>query len=149
MTVAGLTLDLFGGFDLRLAAGPRLSLSSKKAQALLVYLALSPERSLSRDKIATLLWSDRGDEQARASLRQTLSVLRRAFPDSESRIVRSSTGGLSVDPGLLKVDVTTFEACIAQGSRADLDRAVEIYKGQFMDGFEIRAEPFDAMPDTK
>ncbi len=138
-----LELDLFGGFELRHADGPRLALSSKKAKALLAYLALSPELSVSRDKIATLLWSDRGDEQARTSLRQTLSVLRRAFPDPESRIVRSSADGLSVDPGVLKVDVTTFEACIAQGSRADLEWAVEIYKGQFMDGFEIRAEPFE------
>jgi TolB-like protein/regulator of sirC expression with transglutaminase-like and TPR domain len=141
--VPGLELDLLGGFELRRADGARPALSSKKARALLAFLALSPERSVSRDKVAALLWPDSGDEQARTSLRQTLSVLRRALPDPEGRIVRSSAEGLGVDPARLGVDVTAFEAGIAEAGRADLERAVGAYRGPLMDGLEVRAEPFE------
>jgi tetratricopeptide (TPR) repeat protein len=48
----------------------------RKARALLAYLALHPEKPVSREKLAGLLWGERGEEQARASLRQTLFELK-------------------------------------------------------------------------
>ena len=56
--------------------GVETPLSSRKALAILVYLALQPARSESRERIAALLWSDSGDEHARAALRQTLRRLK-------------------------------------------------------------------------
>lgn len=52
--------------------GVEVQLSSRKALAILLYLALQPQRSESRERLATLLWSESGDEHARAALRQTL-----------------------------------------------------------------------------
>ncbi|MFD2430484.1 hypothetical protein ACFSUK_25205 [Sphingobium scionense] len=49
---------------------------SRKACALLAHLALEPDRRASRDRLVGLLWSDRGEVQARASLRQALTDLR-------------------------------------------------------------------------
>ncbi len=143
MTEPSLELDLLGGFELRRGDGTRPALTSKKAKALMAYLALSPESTVSREKLATLLWSASGEAQARTSLRQTLSVLRKALPDAEGRVVVSSAEGLSLDPARLRVDVTGFEAGAAEGRREDLVRAVEAYKGPFMDGFEVRAEVFE------
>lgn len=56
--------------------GRETPLSSRKALAILLYLALQPQRSESRERIATLLWSESGDEHARAALRQTLRRLK-------------------------------------------------------------------------
>jgi DNA-binding SARP family transcriptional activator len=70
-----LVLNLLGGFEASLEGGPAVPLSTKTGQALLAYLALTPDRRHSRDKLAGLLWEDRLDEQARTSLRQTLAVL--------------------------------------------------------------------------
>lgn len=39
---------------------------SRKACALLAHLALEPDRRASRDRLVGLLWSDRGEVQARA-----------------------------------------------------------------------------------
>ena len=139
----GLQLNLFGGFELRRGDGAPLALSSKKAKALLAYLALALGRPVSRDKLATLLWSASGDEQARGSLRQTLSVLRKAVADPEGRLLVTTAQGLSVDAGALDVDVVRFEAGIAGAGRRDLELAVEAYKGQLLDGFEVRAEVFE------
>jgi hypothetical protein len=59
-----LTLQLLGGFSIRPGSGPALSLGTKKAQALIAYLAVPPGRAHPRDKLASLLWGDTGDEQA-------------------------------------------------------------------------------------
>ena len=61
--------------------GQPIDLRSKKAQALLIYLALTGKPH-SREHLATLLWGDRYDDQARRSLRQALHALRKAVgPD--------------------------------------------------------------------
>ena len=52
---------------------------TRKAAALLVYLGLSPRGSRSREHLAGVLWGRSADEQSRASLRQTLSSLRKAL----------------------------------------------------------------------
>ncbi|MDU8945395.1 tetratricopeptide repeat protein [Ovoidimarina sediminis] len=59
--------------------GVEIALSSAKAKALLAFLAMPPGRSRTRDEIVALLWSDRGEEQGRASLRQVLTQLRKAL----------------------------------------------------------------------
>ena len=75
-------LTLLGGFDARLESGQKVCLPTRKAEALLAYLALAGGQSRSRDQLAGLLWSDRGDAQAKGSLRQALSALRHAPPFS-------------------------------------------------------------------
>jgi DNA-binding SARP family transcriptional activator len=60
-----LTLQLLGGFAIRPGSGQGLSLGTRKAQALIAYLAVPPGRAHTRDKLASLLWGDTGDEQAR------------------------------------------------------------------------------------
>jgi DNA-binding SARP family transcriptional activator/TolB-like protein len=70
------TLRLMGTFRLAGASGQTVAIASRRARGLLAYLALAPEHSASREKLCGLLWSDRGELQARASLRQCLLELR-------------------------------------------------------------------------
>lgn len=56
--------------------GVEAPLSSRKALGLIVYLALQPTRSESRERVAAMLWSDSGGDHARAALRQTLHRLK-------------------------------------------------------------------------
>src|SRR5215470_20399844 len=56
--------------------GRELHRLPRKADALLALLALQPGRPIARETVADFLWTDRGAEQARHSLRQTLLVLR-------------------------------------------------------------------------
>ena len=71
-----LSLTLFPTFQLA-RDGSAIALKNKKAQALLVYLALTGQPQ-TREHLATLLWGDRFDEQARNSLRQALFALRKS-----------------------------------------------------------------------
>ena len=65
-----------GLFAVRDAEGADLTPRRRKGCALLVYLAAHAGEDVSRERIAALLWSDRGEEQARGSLRQCLYELR-------------------------------------------------------------------------
>ncbi len=62
-------LDLLGPVRLGNSAGDDLTPKARKTRALLAVLALS-KGPVSRARLTDLLWGDRGEDQARASLRQ-------------------------------------------------------------------------------
>ena len=57
-------LKLLGQFECKTDAGKAISLHTRKAEALLAYLALEPGIRHPRERLINLLWSDRGEEQA-------------------------------------------------------------------------------------
>src|SRR5579871_5573984 len=85
MTVAELTL--FGAFELRRTSGEVIDLPGQKDRALLAVLALGSGASFPREKLAALLWSDRGDVQARDSLKHSLTRLRQSFVSTTAQPV--------------------------------------------------------------
>jgi DNA-binding SARP family transcriptional activator len=141
--LATFRLNLLGEFELRDPNGQPVSLSSGKARALLACLALAPDRSVSRAKIATLLWGDRGEAQARGSLRQTLSVLRKALDDKTGSVLLSSADGISLNGAWVRTDLAAFEAHATSGQRDDLERAAALYRGTLLDGFGLREAAFE------
>ncbi len=56
--------------------GRPVPVSSRKALAILVYLALQSGHVESRERLAALLWSESGPDQSRGALRQTLRRLK-------------------------------------------------------------------------
>jgi TolB-like protein/DNA-binding SARP family transcriptional activator/tetratricopeptide (TPR) repeat protein len=60
------------------ATGQDASPPTRKARAILAFLCFQAGQHFTREKIATLLWGDRGEAQARASLRQALLEIRHA-----------------------------------------------------------------------
>lgn len=72
-----LRLTLFGRFALSDDSGKEIPLTSRRGKVLLAYLARSPGLARSREEIMALLWSERAEAQARGSLRQVLTGLRR------------------------------------------------------------------------
>ncbi|RVT85846.1 hypothetical protein DXV76_08885 [Rhodobacteraceae bacterium CCMM004] len=75
-----LRIHLTGPLRIAGADGAPLVGLSRRGQAALAVLADAPGHRVERAWLADLLWSDRATDQARASLRQELSVLRRALP---------------------------------------------------------------------
>ena len=139
-----LHLELLGDFRLRLENGSLVTISAKKSQAMLAYLAVKPAQLVSRDKMASLLWSSTASEQARQSLRQTLSTLRKELAAiSPQKILIEEGDFLSLDPNAVYVDVAEFESLVAVGTPEALDPATQLYAGDFLDGFELDEEKFD------
>ncbi len=76
-----LTLHLTGPFRAECDGKSQTALS-RRAQGMLAYLACQPGMRAERGELADLLWSDRGEDQARASLRQELSMLRKVLGET-------------------------------------------------------------------
>src|ERR1700722_7089381 len=71
------TLKIMGDVALvDMASGKNLLPRSRKARAVVPYLALAGSDPIKRELLAVILWSHRANEQARASLRQAITDLR-------------------------------------------------------------------------
>ncbi|HKQ84981.1 MAG TPA: BREX system ATP-binding domain-containing protein [Steroidobacteraceae bacterium] len=133
-------LDVLGALRLCRADGAEVRVASRKARALLGYLALRPLEAQSRDRLAALLWEDVDTEQARASLRQALAGLRRLT--GEHALIRADAETMQLSPGV-RVDVTDFRAASATGTRESLQRAAALYRGDLLEGFDARSGAFE------
>lgn len=101
---AVLAIRLLGSFDMRV--GDReVDLKSRKAQALVGYLALSDVKQESRERLVGLLWSDSPEERARASLRQALHEIRSALQSTGFCGFATDKLGVSLDRKRIRVDV--------------------------------------------
>ncbi|HEY6843719.1 MAG TPA: response regulator [Thermoanaerobaculia bacterium] len=143
--MAVLQLELLGDLQMRSASGSLFNVSAKKSQALLAYLGVKPSQRVSREKIASLLWSSTGPDQARQSLRQTLSTLRKELVQlsPDEKILVEENDLLGVDEANVSCDVAAFESLVAAGSEESLAKASALYRGDFLDGFQINEERFD------
>lgn len=138
-----LQLNLLGGFEARLATGQSLDIVARKSRALLAYLALPTGRAHSRDALVGLLWGDRGEEQARNSLRQAITELGRAFVSIEPSPLLKNRDTLALDSTVVEVDALLFEGLVASDRTDDLRRAVALYAGDFLEGLGIRDPSFE------
>jgi TolB-like protein len=131
-------LRLLGGFDLQSRQGQAVVPAGRKVRALLACLALSPDSAWPREKLMALLWSDRGAEQARASLRQALAEMRRVLGEPSPVCAENDT--VSLDPGLVAVDAIQFERLANAGK---FDEAAMLYRGPLLDGHGVRDDAFE------
>jgi DNA-binding SARP family transcriptional activator len=143
--VAVLHLQLLGDFQIRTAAGALVPISAKKSQALLAWLGVKPSQRVSRDKVASLLWSSTAPEQARQSLRQTLSSLRRELTQISpgDKILVEEGDLLGLDESKVEADVPILESLVGSGSEEALRRALDMYRGDFLEAFQINEDRFD------
>jgi TolB-like protein len=141
MTVAELTL--LGPFALRLANGAAVDLPGQKDRALLAILALSAGATHPRDKLAGLLWGDRGEAQARDSLKHGLNKLRQSLAGVTPAPLVADRQSVRLDSAGLAIDVARFEALLRDGAPAALEAASALYTGDLLDGLSIRDSGFE------
>jgi DNA-binding SARP family transcriptional activator/tetratricopeptide (TPR) repeat protein len=141
--------------------GSRLTFSLRKAQALLVYLAVEGGMH-SRSKLAAFLWPDSEPHDARTALRNAITLLRSLLADSSP----SQRSHLLIEHELLGLDphaplemdldvvqqawsqAQEFSTIPSEQLRASLvaqwQGALSLVRGPFLDGFWLREEaPFD------
>ena len=119
--------------------GKRVTFDTRKATALLAYLALA-DRPLLREALCDLLWPAHDPGRARGALRRTLSTLRRAVGEEWIETVGDSVV-LRRGPGL-KLDVERFRQLAANGASLErLREAIALFTGRFLEGFSLRDSP--------
>jgi DNA-binding SARP family transcriptional activator len=145
--VARLDIRLLGGFEVRLLGQPVVEFESDTVRVLLARMAVEPGRTISRASLAELLWPGRAQGAALGNLRHALAVLRRAIGDeaADRPFLTVTPTHLTADGGAdVWIDVVEMErVATARGSKrcsvADLEHAVDLYRGAFIDGLDIDA----------
>ena len=137
--MARLELMLLGGFQARRVPGSPINLPTRKAKALLAYLALPAGKAHTRDALAALLWGDVPESQSRGSLRKALFWLRQALGDS----VTADAETVELKADAARIDVREFERRVAEGSATALAEAADLYQGDLLAGLTLREAPFE------
>ena len=139
-----LEIRLLGTFDVLRNGRPVTAFESRSERALLARLAADLGRPVPRAVMAELLWPERPEGAASANLRHCLSVLRRAIGDNEHiRFLETSRTMLTLTEGPhVVVDLAEFRrlaSCPATdpGAVKAWERASELFRGPFLDGFEL------------
>ena len=138
-----LMLKLLGGFEADWGTGANVTVRSRNEKGLLAYLALSTGQSHPRDKLATLLWDRSADPQARMSLRKALASVRKALKETNDGVLQTDKDSISLAANALEVDVLRFEQLAASENPQDMEAAVSLYKGDFLEGLSLRSELFE------
>ncbi len=125
-------LRLLGTLELFSSDGENLTPRLEKSKGLLAYLAVAEGRAVARTVLQALLWSDRGEIQARESLKKGLKDLRRSFGTRAGDVLIAQNGTLRLDLSRLRVDL--FAEAFSQQS---------LYTPVFLDGINIRDECFE------
>ena len=136
------SLHLFGDLRVERSDGKAVKIPGRRERALLAYLALAPDLKESRRKLIGLLWSDTSDGMMLDNLRTCLWSLRKALGDPDHRLVLSERDWIGLNRDVLEVDLWTFRELAAGGERDDLERAIEIYAGELLQGLDLDNEEF-------
>lgn len=111
---------------------------------MLCFLAVCRGRPVSRDQLSTLLWGDTPTDQARQSLRQSLSSLRTALGTRDPPLLVATAAEVMLAGGDgISVDTETFLELSASSAIEDLKRAGRLYRGELLAGLHVDADPFE------
>ncbi|MEZ4864363.1 MAG: BTAD domain-containing putative transcriptional regulator [Caldilineaceae bacterium] len=132
-----LSIRLLGALEIQLGDQPVKGFISSKAQALLIYLAVT-RRPWNRSILATLCWGDMNERAARRNLTKALSNLRRLVGDY-LQIERQTVAFRPTKSHWL--DVTAFEQGVTANAVTALQHAVKLYQGDLLPGFFVADAP--------
>ncbi|MBL3575787.1 transcriptional regulator [Rhodovulum sulfidophilum] len=130
-------LHLLGALCLTDAEGRDFTPKSRKAQALLALLALSPRGTRTRIWLRDKLWSESDEGRASGSLRQSVYELKGALKGIDAGILTTERNALGLDLDRLWVDLRAIReggGALPAGVDPDAD---------LLEGFDISDEEFE------
>ncbi|MBO0757314.1 MAG: tetratricopeptide repeat protein [Bradyrhizobiaceae bacterium] len=145
LELARISLRVLGSFAI-VADGegsPGLRITSRKGCALIAYLAMHPEERLSREHVATVLWGDRPEANARQCLRQCILSLRHDLGAAVNAVLAIDADRIGLNTRHVTVDAIEFKRLAQSTVESDLVRAAELYRGEFLSDLVLE-ESFDA-----
>jgi DNA-binding SARP family transcriptional activator len=131
-------MRLSGSFRLLDPEGGDRTPTSRKGRALLAYLALARDGRAGREHLRSLLWTDRSEAQARASLRWELSELH--------PLHRGPDPCLAADRSSVRLDLARVEVDLhrlAADPGPPVARLLELWQGDLLDGLGELHAAFD------
>lgn len=115
---------------------------SRKGRAIIAHLWSLGGAPINRERLAGLLWSERGDEQARGSLRQSLFQLKE-LTSGKRRLLIIERDQIRLNPNMLASDVARIELLARFGNLKELTRALAAKGDRLFDGLDGLDPAFD------
>ncbi len=138
-----LRLQLLGAFRLQSALGEPVLFPTRKSKALLAYLALSGAQLHSRSLLANLLWEETSERQARESLRQTLTLLRKTLLPLHVQPIVNEGDAIGLDPSSFHIDALEFVRLAQDAHSEAQEHAAKLYIGELLEGLNLHAAEFE------
>src|SRR5262245_38286714 len=138
----GLRIRLLGQVTVEIDGAP-VAITSRKARALLGYLVQRDGTAVSRATLAGLLWGERSEDQARASLRQTLSELRTSLGAVAETAIIASSESVAWANGNGWIDTRLLDQAVRSSEEARLREAADAYRGDFLEGLSVGEPAFE------
>lgn len=141
-----LRLRFFGSLDVSCGEKP-IRFPTKKSALLLAYLVTFRDRAHPRETLAGLFWGDAPQASAHSSLRYALTILRKALPVPQASLPYLLATGGTVrfnEHAPFELDTLRLESALAKAQREnslndasvhELEAAVALYRGPFLEGF--------------
>jgi len=102
------------------------------------YLALIPEQAATRSRLCGLFWGERGEVQARASLRQCLREIRGATETLDLGLLGSDGDRIVLTEGVLNTDVHALTLAFENGDAPAARQILQtVGATRLMEGLEI------------
>jgi DNA-binding SARP family transcriptional activator len=138
-----LRLRLLGPARVEVGNPPtQVDLAAHKGGALLFYLASRPDQPVSRTRLITLLWEESDEQEGRNSLSTALSRLRRILPSVPITAVGDALVWRPDPLNEVWTDIAAFAELTRPGAAAaDLNAAVDLWRGPFLEGLDLRDCP--------
>lgn len=107
---------IFGEFRLEIASGTQLLVSNRRGMLLVALLCLQPDFTVDRETLCRLLWPDRFQAQAKASLRQCLVDLRHQLElEGCGHMLIVTRAAVALDRGCVRSDLADLVEALAKG----------------------------------
>lgn len=129
--------------EIKSSVGEPLRLPTRKTSLLLAALVLATRKGVRRQTLCNAFWGDRGEAQARSSLRQALTAIRHAASKQETGIrIEGDVEMVALVARPEDVDVLLFDGLIEKGEPLHLAKAADCYQGDILAGIAL-PEPLD------
>lgn len=132
-------LTLLGRMDVRAVTGEPLLPRSRKTRAILGILAMEAPAPIARHRLAELLWSRRGEDQARGSLRQALHELQDVMGAWGRGLIVATRETVALNP-----DGVWIDAREVPGMARDRLEALNLLQADFLADLDGLDAAFDA-----
>lgn len=129
------TLSLFGPVAIEQSGQPVKGLRSRKAIALLAYVA-TQNQPQPRSQLAELFWPGETEERSHANLRWVLNHLTSLLPEVLTVHRHAVLLGKNIS-----CDLHQFSQNLQRNTSASLTVAATLYRGEFMAGFVLDGAP--------
>ena len=136
-------VSLLGDFRLHTTNDEDVVIKGKKNAALLASILLDPAKRIKRGDAQALLWSQRSPDQAKASLRQSLSELREQLGSFSNVELITNRLEISLALNAIELDVEEIIGVAASDNIKDKIRFADHCEGEFLKGLKILDPAFE------